>query len=211
MSQRIVLFHSALGLRPAVRSFAEKLRAAGHTVHTPDFYDGEVFDNLEAGVQKRDSLGYPELMKRADKAVADLPANLVYAGFSMGAGSAEHFAATRPGSRGAILMHGAYAPELDGIKAWPGTVPVQVHYAKEDPWVDAKAIDALATLVKGAGAPFTVFTYPGAVHLFADEGYPDHVRASAWLMLERVLEFLAKVDLATVSKPSTHTAAEARP
>ncbi|MBB5933498.1 dienelactone hydrolase [Streptomyces zagrosensis] len=36
----IVLFHSAYGLRPAVHTAAERLRAAGHEVHLPDLYEG---------------------------------------------------------------------------------------------------------------------------------------------------------------------------
>jgi len=41
----IVLFHSVLGVRPAVREWADRLRATGHVVHVPDLYDGEVFDD----------------------------------------------------------------------------------------------------------------------------------------------------------------------
>lgn len=41
----VVLFHSALGLRTGVAAAADRLRAAGHTVHTPDYYDGEAFDD----------------------------------------------------------------------------------------------------------------------------------------------------------------------
>jgi dienelactone hydrolase len=33
--QEIVVFHSALGLRPALLRWAARLRAAGHVVHTP--------------------------------------------------------------------------------------------------------------------------------------------------------------------------------
>lgn len=40
----VVLFHSALELRPGVTpgvtAAADRLRAAGHTVHTPDYNDG---------------------------------------------------------------------------------------------------------------------------------------------------------------------------
>jgi dienelactone hydrolase len=43
----VVLFHSVLGLRLGVIAAADRLRVAGHTVHTPDLYDGEVFDDLE--------------------------------------------------------------------------------------------------------------------------------------------------------------------
>jgi hypothetical protein len=32
----IVLFHSVLRLRPGVIAAGDRLRAAGHTVHTPD-------------------------------------------------------------------------------------------------------------------------------------------------------------------------------
>jgi dienelactone hydrolase len=55
----VVLFHSVLGLRPGVITAAEWLRAAGHTVHTPDLYDGEVFDDFDDGSRKEDALGLP--------------------------------------------------------------------------------------------------------------------------------------------------------
>jgi dienelactone hydrolase len=48
----VVLFHSVLGLGPGVKYAADRLRAAGHTVHAPDYFDGEVFDDLEEGMRK---------------------------------------------------------------------------------------------------------------------------------------------------------------
>ena len=48
----VVLFHSVLGLRQGVISAAERLRAAGHEVHTPDLFDGEVFDDIDDGMRK---------------------------------------------------------------------------------------------------------------------------------------------------------------
>ena len=110
----IVLFHPARGLRPGVLAAAERLRAAGHTVHAPDYYDGEVFDDPEAGRSKLYDLGITEIFRRVTAAVTDLPAELVYAGFSLGAGAAQQLAATRPGARGAILMHGAFPIEAIG-------------------------------------------------------------------------------------------------
>ena len=108
----IVLFHSALGLRPGVIAAAHRLRAAGHTVHAPDYYDGEVFGDLEEGLRKRDALGYQEVARRAkEEAVAGLPAGLVFAGFSLRAVPAELLAAGRPGARGAVLMHAAVPVE----------------------------------------------------------------------------------------------------
>ena len=41
---KVVVFHHALGLTDPVRRFADALGDAGHTVHTPDLYDGQRFD-----------------------------------------------------------------------------------------------------------------------------------------------------------------------
>ena len=118
----IVLFHSALGLRPGVTAAADRLRAAGHEVHTPDYYEGEVFDDLDEGLRKCDALGYQEIARRAREAVADLPAELVFAGFFLGTVPAELLAAGRPGALGAVLMHSAVLVEgisEFGVEHWP--------------------------------------------------------------------------------------------
>jgi predicted nucleic acid-binding protein len=40
-----------------VTAAADRLRTARHTVHTPDLYDGEVFDDLDEGMRKEEALG----------------------------------------------------------------------------------------------------------------------------------------------------------
>jgi dienelactone hydrolase len=193
----VVLFHSALGLRPGVTAAADRLRAAGHNVHTPDYYDGEVFDDLDEGLRKRDELGYAEIAQRARDAVARLPAELVFAGFSLGAMPAELLAATTPGTRGAVLMHAAIPVKGFGgfgVERWPAGVPVQAHYAAEDPWVEAGEVAALGDAVRGAGAAFEEHAYPGSGHLFADPDLPGYDRASSEEMWRRVLDFLDRVN-----------------
>jgi dienelactone hydrolase len=194
----VVLFHSALGLRPGVVAAADRLREAGHTVHTPDYYDGEVFDSLDEGLRKRDALGSAEIVRRAREAVAGLPAGLIFAGFSLGNDPAELLAATTPGARGAVLMHGAVPVEgfsEFGVERWPAGVPVQVHYAAEDPWVEAEEeVAPLGDAVRQAGARFEAHTYPGSGHLFADPDLPEYDPTSSDLMWWRVLEFLARTD-----------------
>lgn len=188
----VVLFHSALGLRPAVLRVAETWRRAGHTVHTPDLFEGEVFDDLEEGVKKRDALGIPELSRRALAAVADLPEDVVYAGFSMGAASAEHLALTRPGARGCLLMHGVLPPALLGVDGWPDELPVQLHVAEGDPWVPPAMLGAFRDAAKEAD----VFVYPHGGHLFTDEESPDADAEGARLVAERAAAFLASIDAA---------------
>ena len=195
----VVLFHSVLGLRPGVIVAAEGLRGAGHTVHTPDYYDGEVFDDLDESMRKEEALGYREIARRASEFVTRLPDGLVYAGFSLGAVHAEVLAASRPGALGAVLMHGAVPVEAlgeyFGVERWPAGVPVQVHYAADDPWVEAKEeVAPLGEAVRGAGAAFEAYTYPGSGHFFADPDLPEYDRASSEEMWRRVLAFLDRID-----------------
>ncbi|MBA2715392.1 MAG: dienelactone hydrolase family protein [Rubrobacteraceae bacterium] len=195
----LVLFHAVLGLRPGVIAAADRLRAAGHTVHTPDLYDGEIFDDLDDGLRKEEALGYREIARRAREAVAGLPERLVFAGFSMGVVHAELLAASRPGALGAVLMHGAVPveglSEFFGVDRWPEEVPVQVHYAALDPWVDAEEeVAPLGDAVRGADAAFEEYIYPGSGHLFADPDLPEYDRESSEGMWERVLAFLARID-----------------
>src|SRR5262249_61579272 len=88
----VVLFHHVQGLTDGVREFAEELRAGGHTVHTPDLFDGQIATRIEEGLGLTETIGENVLGERADRAVADLPKQLVYGGLSFGAASAQRLA-----------------------------------------------------------------------------------------------------------------------
>jgi dienelactone hydrolase len=180
----IVLFHSALGVTVGVRRFAAALSGDGDTVLTPDLFDGETFPTVEQGVQKRDALGIPELMRRATAAVEMCPPDSIYAGFSMGAAAAQYLALSRPGARALVLMHAVLPLAALGVSQWP-PVPVQIHASEGDPWVDDVVVAEFARV-----ASATVFRYPGKGHLFADQDYPDYDAASADLLERRVREFI---------------------
>jgi dienelactone hydrolase len=195
----VVLFHSVLGLRSGVKAAAERLRAAEHSVHTPEFYDGEVFDDLHEGMCKEEALGYQEIARRVRESVGGLPEELVYCGFSLGAVHAEVLAASRPGALGAVLMAGAVPVEalgeFFGIDRWPEGVAVQVHYAADDPWVDAEEeVVPLGEDVRGAGAAFEAHSYPCSGHLFFEQDLPEYDCASSDAMWRRVLAFLDRLE-----------------
>jgi len=102
----VVLFHHAQGLTSGVVAFADELRRAGHTVHTPDLLDGRTFGSIEDGLAYAEQLGFPgEILARGARAVEGLPAGLVYAGFSLGVLPAQMLAQTRPGARGGLLFY----------------------------------------------------------------------------------------------------------
>ena len=101
----VLLFHHAQGVTPGIRAFADQLRAAGHTVHVPDLFDGRTFDSIDEGMAFINSEGFDALRERGVRTADDLPAELVYAGFSFGETIAQQLAQTRPGARGALLFY----------------------------------------------------------------------------------------------------------
>jgi dienelactone hydrolase len=190
----VVLFHHALGLTPGVVAFADELRSAGHTVHTPDLFDGRTFGSIEEGMGYAAKIGFPgEVIDRGTRAVSGLPGELVYAGFSLGVLPAQKLAQTRPGARGALLFYSCVPVDAFG-SAWPRGVPVQVHGMDADPlFVDEGDIDAARALVAGTDDA-ELFLYPGDQHYFADSTLPSYDPAAAALLTERVLSFLRSHD-----------------
>jgi dienelactone hydrolase len=187
----VVLFHHVQGLTPGVTAFADKLRYAGHTVHTPDLFDGRTFDDIEQGMGFVKEIGFGEVMKRGEQAVAGLPTNLIYAGFSLGVVPAQKLAQTRDGAIGALFFYSCL-PISEFGTSWPVGVPVQVHAKDADPFfVDGGDIDAARELVIEA-EDAALFLYPGNQHLFADSSLNSFDEQASTLLLERVLDFLAK-------------------
>ena len=185
----IVLFHHAQGLTPGVVAFADELRSAGHSVHTPDLFEGRTFDTVEAGVGHAGEIGFGEVLDRGVRAVEGLPAELVYAGFSLGVMPAQKLAQTRPGAQGALFFHSCLPVSEFGT--WPDGLPVQVHAMDADPFfVDDGDIDAARALVDDVKEA-ELFLYPGDQHLFADSTLPTYDADATALLNERVLTFLS--------------------
>ncbi len=188
----VVLFHSVLGLRPGVLQGAERLRAAGHEVHTPDRYQGQApFDSYEDAVAFERAIGLPELIARSERSVSDLPERAVYGGWSAGGALAEHFALTRSGAAGLVLIAAAARLSWFNAAAWPAAVPVQVHYATEDPFREEEELRGFLGSVREANARLDFREYALSGHLFDDPSLPAEYSApAAELMWRRILEFL---------------------
>jgi dienelactone hydrolase len=185
----VVLFHHAQGLTSGVTAFADELRRAGHAVHTPDLFEGRTFDTVEEGVSYAEKLGFGEVTDRGVQAIDGLPADLVYAGFSLGVLPAQKLAQTRPGARGALLFHSC-VPVSEFSFGWPDAVPVQVHAMDADPFFVGEDSDAARALI-AAAKDAELFVYPGEQHLFADGSLPSHDPDAAALLTQRVLDFLS--------------------
>ena len=185
----VALYHHVQGLTEGVRSFADELRQAGHTVHTPDLFDGRTFETIEKGMAFAREAGFGALAERGVAAAEAIAPEAVYAGFSFGVTVAQQLAQTRPGARGALLMYSCL-PVSEFGDAWPEGVPVQVHGKEADPFFteDLEAAQALVDstdraelfLYPGRGAPLRRLLAPGvrrrccSVAQRARAGVPRH-------------------------------------
>ena len=182
----VVVFHHALGLTDPIRRFASALRDAGHTVNTPELFDGRTFDTIEDGMARAEQLGGPmAIVERARAAAESLPSDVVYVGFSLGVLPAQSLAQTRPGARGGVLCYSAL-PLGEWGDNWPATWPegvrLQLHILEGDE--DFEIAQGLAATVPEA----ELFVYPGTEHYFA-----EHDDRAAALLTERVLAFIGNV------------------
>lgn len=186
----VLLFHHAHGLTEGVLAFADELRAAGHVVHAPDLFEGKTFATLDDGIGHAKQVGFDVIMERGAAAAEGLPADIVYAGFSLGVVPAQMLTQTRPGARGALLLH-ACLPTSEFDSPWPDGVPVQIHGMDADEWFqeDMAAAKELVAEVENA----ELFLYPGDTHLFADSSLADFDQEAAALLKKRTFAFLEAV------------------
>jgi dienelactone hydrolase len=190
----VLLFHHAQGLTPGIHAFANDLRAGGHTVHTPDLFDGRIFTSIEEGMGHINKVGFDDMRARGVRLADDLPPGLVYAGFSFGVLPAQQLAQTRAGAVGALLFYSCLPISGEwAFGPWPDSVPVQIHGMDKDPIFAGEGdIDAAREIVAKA-KDAELFLYPGDQHYFADSSLPSYDAGATRLLTRRVLDFLGGI------------------
>ena len=190
----VLMFHHAQGLTPGVRAFADDLRPSGHIVHTPDLFDGRIFQSIDEGLAHIGKMGFDEMRERGVRVADDLPPALVYAGFSFGVLPAQKLAQTRAGARGALLFYSCLPISGEwAFGPWPDGVPVQIHGMDNDPiFVGEGDIVAAREIVQKV-RDAELFLYPGDQHYFADSSLPSYDAESTALLTRRVLAFLDRI------------------
>lgn len=188
----IVCFHHAQGLTPGLHELADRFREAGHRVHQPDLYEGQVFADLGAGVEHGESIGFAEIVARGVRAAEPVAAPVVV-GLSMGVLPAMRVAMSRDDVRAAVLLHACVAPDQLG-GTWPAQLPTQVHGMDADPeFADAGDLAAARALAE-ASEHVRVYTYPGDAHLFTDPSLPAYDDLAAGQVVDRILTLLDSLD-----------------
>lgn len=187
----IILVHSALGLTDTVLRWADEMRDEGHEVETPDLYGGDIYTDLDEGVERADSGEMESYVSIARDHLQGLEGDHVYVGFSLGAAVSQILALTDPAARGVVLMHAALPPSVIPGAAWGKHLVGQLHYAVDDPWCEAEEVQAFVRMAPDD--TLEEFKYDGSAHLFGFEESPEYDSYQAALMHERVLAFLASL------------------
>lgn len=186
----IVLFHHVQGLTSGICAFAQQLRSAGHEVYTPDLFDGQTFDTIDAGLAYVQQIGVDACIARGVQAAQAVVNGAIVAGFSLGVLPAQYVAQTHGGVRGAVLMHACVPASEFG--SWPVDLPVQIHAMADDPYFvedgDREAAQALVASVRHGA----LHEYPGHQHLFTDSSLDVYDVDATNMVIVHILSFVAQ-------------------
>lgn len=196
----VVLFHHVRGLTPGVVSLAEALQEAGHTVTTPDLFNGETFTDLSAGLAWVQRLGDEELLDRVDRACQDLPADCVYAGLSYGVFAAQHLVQTRSGAKGGLFLH-SFFPPGDIAGTWPTSCPVHVYATDQDPFFVGDGDLQIAQAWQETNPNLTINLYRGKGHLVMEPESDDYDAKLSAAITRDIIAALATIDKGQENPP----------
>lgn len=203
----VLVLHTAAGPGPNLEAFARELATAGYVTLTPDVFalhdfgaDGRTDHPLIVG-DLEGALAFLARQPRVD------PDRLGVVGFSFGGRAAIQLAAAHPAELRAVVVyyaiasHAALGRVLSGraaraepLAARVGALraPVLIHHGEADRNVPVEQARLLHRALVAAGKSSTLYTYPGADHLFNFSLGPgvNYDPDAAKLSWERTLRFL---------------------
>lgn len=192
----VVLIHHARGLTDGIRAGADRLRAYGHDVHTPDLYDGVVFDSTDEGVDHALRIGMQPLIERAAIYAAGYAELDAVIGISLGVVPAYRMTQSMQDIRACIGISGALSINADE-RPWPPQAALQLHLGTQDPRAIDEDLPVARELARTEDHPdgiAEVFEYDVDTHLFVDSSTEDYVPEAAELVLERAVTLLDQLE-----------------
>jgi carboxymethylenebutenolidase len=181
-------------LNADVKAFCDRLAQEGFVAFAPDLFKGRTATteaDAEALIKEHDAKATELLAQIADAAkyLADkIGSNGVgVVGFSFGAYYALEFSNTDPDRvRAVVVFYGTGAEDFTKSKA-----SYLGHFAEKDDFEPKESVDALGKLLKDAGRPVTIHTYPSTGHWFFEPSVKKaYDKAAAEVAWERTVKFL---------------------
>jgi len=192
----VLVLHPWWGLNADVKTYCQRLADAGFVAFAPDLFHGKTatsqdeakalvkeYDAKETEVQAQIGEGAKYLAERTGKK------EVAIIGFSFGAYYALWFSNAEPDRvHACVVYYGTGHEDFSKSKA-----SYMGHFAEKDVFEPKEAVDSLTKLLKEAGRPASIYTYPGTGHWFAEPSVnAAYNKAAADLAWDRTLEFLRK-------------------
>jgi carboxymethylenebutenolidase len=190
----VLVLHPWWGLNADVKAFCRRLAGSGFVAFAPDLFHGKVVttrSEAEALVHAYEAKA-PELRAQiadAAKYLSDRTSGgeIGVVGFSFGAPYALALSNSEPALvRAVVVYYGTGQEDFSKSKA-----SYLGHFAENDEFEPKEGVEGQTKLIRSAGRPATIYTYPGTGHWFSEPSvkaaYNKAAAQSAW---ERTLRFL---------------------
>ena len=190
----VLVIHENRGLNPHIEDVARRAAVDGFLALAPDGlapiggYPGNDDDGramqrtLDRAKLLQDMVNSAWFLKDHELSDGKLGAT----GFCWGGGATNHLAVTMGDDlQAAVPFYGAAAASEDVPRI---RAALLVHYAEEDPRINAMRADFKAAL-EAAGVEFEMHTYPGTRHGFHNSSTPRYSEEAAKLAWERTIDF----------------------
>jgi carboxymethylenebutenolidase len=182
----VLVVHPWWGLNQTVRDYGAALAREGFTVGLVDVFEDHVVTAIDDAQKQIETYweAAPGRVRAAISELVDATGEAVGGvGFSFGGFHLlDRLGESLPLRR--VTAYYATHP----LPA--GHVPVQAHFAADDPYESAEDMTTLAEALATAGPPNAGYTYPGTRHWFAEPDRPEYDAAAAALAFERTVTFL---------------------
>lgn len=191
----VLVLHAWWGRTQFILNLCDRLASEGFVALAPDLFGGQTAQTIEQAEQLASNASDDDASRITNAAVDTLrnhPAvtglGVAVLGFSFGAAWALLLSGSRPDDVAkTIIFYGTYS-DVDISNARASYLG---HFAADDPYEPAEAVEAMEAAVRAAARPVTFYTYPGTGHWFFEDDRPEAYDATAAaLAWERTLAFL---------------------
>ena len=190
----VLVIHENRGLNPYIEDVARRVAVEGFLALAPDGlssvggYPGNDDDGM-ALQRKLDQAKLRQDMVNSARYLESHPLSngkLGATGFCWGGGTTNFLAVTLGSNlRAAVPFYGAAPKSADVAKI---RAPLLIHYAEDDPRIDAMWPDFEAAL-KATSIDYQAYVYPGTKHGFHNNSTPRYNKAAADLAWKRTIAF----------------------
>ena len=188
-----MVIHENRGLNPYIEDVARRLATEGYVAFAPDGltpvggYPGdedkarEMFAKMDQAKMRTDLLAAVDYLKLRP----DFNGKVAAIGFCYGGGITNLIATRYADLAGAVPYYGIQPPAEEAAKI---KCPMLIHYASEDPRIDA-GWPAFEQVLKQHHVKYQAYIYPNTQHGFHNDTTPRYDEAAAKLSWQRTLDF----------------------